>query len=65
MGRSHIINKGHQGRASTGFSLRKALENQGVTTEDAMREHLSLVASGLRLRPDLDITRYRGNNNNK
>lgn len=46
------------GRKSGGFSLRKALENQGVTTEDDMRRHLSLVHGTLSVVP-MDITRYR------
>ncbi len=47
------------GRRTGGFSLRVALENQGVTTEEDMRRHLSLVHGTLAIVPTFDITRYR------
>lgn len=52
------------GRRSGGFSLRRALENQGVTSEKAMRGHLRHVLSVLRMVPGADITRYRVDTNN-
>jgi len=45
------------GRRSGGFSLRKSLEDQGVTTEDEMRQRLSLVHT--LLSRGVDITKYR------
>jgi hypothetical protein len=51
------------GRRSGGYSLRESLRQQGVTTEEAMRQHLSLVHGTLAAKPDLDITRYRVNRN--
>lgn len=51
------------GRKADGFSLRRALEDQGVTTEDAMRKHLSFVNTTLQINPALDITRYRVSTN--
>lgn len=53
------INMGANGRRSGGFSLRKSLENQGVTTEEAMREHIATINRALSLRPSIDISRYR------
>lgn len=50
-----------QGRAIGGYSLRKSLENQGVTTEEAMREHLGFVYILLSRGVPLDITQYRVN----
>lgn len=55
----HATNLGMNGRQSGGFSLRRALENQGVTTEEEMRAHLATIARALGSRGDLDITRYR------
>lgn len=55
----HAIHKGMNGRQSGGFSLRTALENQGVTTEEELRAHLATVARALSTRHDLDITRFR------
>lgn len=52
------------GRRSGGFSLRRALENQGVTTERAMRQHIAFVYGVLKEVPTADITRYRVNTNN-
>lgn len=37
-----------------GYSLRRSLEDQGVTTEEAMRGHIAHVFSHA-----IDITRYR------
>ena len=53
----------NQGRR-TGYSLRVSLENQGITTEEGMREHLSFVYETLKIQPRLDITRYRVNREN-
>lgn len=52
-------NNAGNGRRSGGFSLRKQLENQGVTTEEATRHHLNDVYNMLQNRPKADITRYR------
>ena len=52
-----------QGRKTGGFSLRRSLEDQGVTTEQAMVEHLGFVNDSLKVNPRLDITRYRVNPN--
>lgn len=51
------------GRKADGYSLRKSLEEQGVTSEKAMRDHLSLVHGTLEVNPLLDITRYRVSKN--
>lgn len=51
------------GRASGGFSLRRALIEQGVKTEFGIRAHLSFVAGTLGV-VALDIARYRVNPNN-
>ena len=48
-----------------GFSLRVALENMGVTTEEAMRKHMEFIrTTEERTGRLLDITRYRVNPNN-
>jgi len=47
------------GRRTGGFSLRKALEDQGVTTEDEMRGRLQAVYNLMQIRKDVDVTRYR------
>lgn len=60
-----MINLGVNGRRSGGFSLRKALENQGVTTEEQLREHLANVADSLNIRRDMDIARYRASPSDK
>lgn len=44
---------------TAGFSLRKSLENQGVTTEEAMRKHLAFVHTTLSVNPNMRIDRYR------
>ena len=44
---------------TAGFSLRKSLESQGVTTEEAMRKHLNLVYTTLTINPLLRVDRYR------
>lgn len=49
-------------RMNGGYSLRKSLENQGVTTEEAMRGHLGFVYECLPF--GMDITRYRVNSEN-
>lgn len=48
---------------TAGFSLRKSLENQGVTTEEAMRKHLSFVYTTLSVNPSMRVDRYRVNSN--
>lgn len=50
-------------RRGDGYSLRDSLVGQGVTTEEAMRKHLSFVHSTLEISDHLDITRYRANRN--
>ncbi len=52
------------GRKGKGYSLRESLECQGVTSEQAMRDHLNLVYGTLQANPDVDITRYRVDPNN-
>lgn len=48
------------GRATEdGYSLRKSLEDQGVTTEEDMRLHMDRVGHMLLLDPTFDVTRYR------
>lgn len=47
-----------------GFSLRQHLMDSGVTTEEAMRSHLSFVHQTLERNPRLSITRYRVNPSN-
>lgn len=50
------------GRRSGGFSLRKSLEQQGVTEGPIFRWHLDFVHGMLTgMFPNLDITRYRVN----
>lgn len=44
---------------TAGFSLRQSLINQGVTTEEAMRKHLSFVHTTLSVNPNMRIDRYR------
>ena len=44
---------------TAGFSLRQSLENQGVTTEEAMRKHLAFVHTTLAVNPNMRIDRYR------
>lgn len=48
---------------TAGFSLRKSLINQGVTTEEAMKMHLAFVANTLSVNPKMRIDRYRVNPN--
>lgn len=47
------------GRQLDGFSIRRALEDRGITTEADMRRHMSMVASLLALDPSFDITSYK------
>lgn len=47
------------GRKTGGYSLRESLTSQGVTSEGAIREHLSFVHNTLTANPTMDITRYR------
>jgi hypothetical protein len=54
-----------QGRKIGGFSLRQSLTDQGVTTEEGMRQHMRFVADTIiASNGKLDITRYRVNPNN-
>lgn len=48
---------------TSGFSLRQSLLNQGVTTEEAMRKHLSFVHTTLSVNPGMRVDRYRVNPN--
>lgn len=48
-----------QGRRIGGFSLRTSLENQGVTTEEEMRAHLTEVYEMTRINPKINTCRYR------
>ena len=43
------------------FSVRKHLEDQGVTSEESMRGHLKFISECLIKNPKLDVTRYRVN----
>ena len=52
------------GRKSGGYSLRESLIAQGVTTEKAMREHMSIVYGTIQANPTYDITQYRVDPNN-
>lgn len=42
-----------------GFSLRRSLEQQGVTDEEALRAHVSFVGKMLSVNPNLDMSLYR------
>ena len=46
-----------------GISIRKMLEEQGVTSEEVIRTHLSFIAETMKTNPNLDLTRYRVNEN--
>ena len=46
-----------------GISIRKMLEDQGVTSEEGIRMHLSFIAETMKANPNLDLTRYRVNEN--
>ena len=48
---------------TAGFSLRKSLENQGVTTEEAMKAHLAFVHTTLTVNPNMRVDRYKVNPN--
>ncbi len=48
-----------QSRKLAGFSLRQSLLDQGVTTEEGVRKHLSFIDKTLAVNPNMDITRYR------
>lgn len=48
---------------SAGFSLRESLINQGVTTEEGVREHLALCHKLQQVNPALRTHRYRVNPN--
>lgn len=48
-----------QSRRAGGYSLRRSLEDQGVTTEEAMRAHIAFVGKMLSANPSLDIQLYR------
>lgn len=47
------------GRKTGGFSMRQSLIDQGVTSEEAIRGHLALLAGTIQVVPLTDITRYR------
>lgn len=47
------------GRRSGGYSLRRSLELQGVTSEAEIRAHLAKIDKTLKEVPHADITRYR------
>jgi hypothetical protein len=48
-----------------GYSLRRSLENQGVTTEEGMQAHFDFVlTTESQAGRKIDITRYRINPNN-
>lgn len=49
------------GRQLDGFSIRRALEDQGVTTEEEMRRHINNITAILLLNPQFDVTTYRVN----
>ena len=42
-----------------GFSLRQSLTDNGVTTEEALRNHLSLVYGTIKAIPSLRVSSYR------
>lgn len=48
---------------SAGFSLRESLINQGVTTEQAIREHMCLCHKLQAANPALRAHRYKVNPN--
>lgn len=56
-----MANKLNGRGTNDGYSLRRSLEDQGVTTEEGMRAHLSFVHQTLGVNPRLDVTRYRVN----
>lgn len=60
---SDVISIRPNSRRGGGFSLRRGLFEQGVTDEDATRNHLSFVYNALSRQPSLDITLYRVNPN--
>lgn len=51
-------------QTETGFSLRRHLENKGVTTEEAMRAHLAFAHKLTLKAPGLSVRRYRPNPDN-
>ena len=52
------------GRKTGGYSVRQSLIDQGVTTEEALREHLALLAGTIQAVPTTDVTRYRVSQSN-
>lgn len=57
----HLFGKTHTAinRDRKGFSIRKHLARQGVTTEEGVRFHLAFIAETMKVNPMLDLTRYR------
>jgi hypothetical protein len=51
-------------KTEQGFSLRAALEDQGVSDTEAKRQHLQFIYETLQRNKMLDITRYRPNREN-
>lgn len=49
-------------RRGGGFSLRRSLEEQGVTLTASLREHLNFVETTVSINPRIDITAYRVGN---
>lgn len=59
-GRRFNTGGGMNGRRSRGYSLRRSLELQGVTSEAEIRRHLASIHNILEKEPvRTDITRYR------
>lgn len=57
-----LVTIGGQGRSNgQGYSLRRSLEAQGVTTREDMERHIATVNHILQLIPDYDVTTYRIN----
>lgn len=51
-------------RGSKGWSAREMLEKAGVTDERAMRLHLHVMHTTLKVQPLVDLTRYTPNPSN-
>jgi len=47
------------GRKSGGYSVRESLISQGVTSEEAIRNHITFINQTLQSNPRFDVTRYR------
>ena len=46
------------------FSLRDHLVRQGVTTKEAMKEHLSFIQRTIEANPSMNLRAYRVDQNN-